>query len=743
MSANKLGEYQYDTATSHHTTNELHRLHDIEEISLAVEAHDGTKSICRKRGTLIFRHNGREMKHVDTLYDPTYSNLISGQRMPDEHCLDIKKKTAELKEGNKIIYKMRKDNRGALWIRPEDKIPVKAPAEKTVSVQKSALSELHERYMTTKPLQKKSDTTKGLIEIIDVFEAACNPRGKVKQVTSRVHQVQADWGGEFRNDNLKEKLRKRGIVFKETIPGHSETNAIIERTNRTIMTMNRTAILATNGGIPKGRWDKAAGWSAYTKNRVPHKTLDGKSPLEVLLPEKDIIKARENLRPFGQKVICFDYDVTDKLSARSFEARIVGYTHTHGVYKVIDTSGKQRVVKDPKPVIESDNNSDSDSDEEDSETGITESSKLADKSTTETGPSELAKQTFPKDESTKPVEETTIEPAPIKQKRQRKTAQEYTELYGSRQSTRNKKPTEKAAAQAVGANEDHPTEEQARNGQHAIEWASARERERAQLKGYGVYSRVRKDQIPEGTRLVDTKWVYTIKRNADGTVEKFKARKVGRGFTQEYGINYDETYAQIMRPETWRMFLVVAMYRDWDIRQWDVVAAYLQADLDPKHKVYIEDTNEKGEVEYWLLHQALYGLKQSGHEWYQKLRGILDSPECGLTQCVGDEGTYHGYNGLLGSHVDDLLVVGTQERLDEIEQVIERQVELDKRGKPKMLGVELTWNDSSDEVLLTQKGLIETLAKQHGIVGVRTSMPLAPHYFATESESQPTDKTKY
>jgi hypothetical protein len=39
--------------------------------------------------------------------------------------------------------------------------------------------------------------------------------------------------------------------------------------------------------------------------------------------------------------------------------------------------------------------------------------------------------------------------------------------------------------------------------------------------------------------------------------------------------------------------------------------------------------------------------------------------------------------------------VGTQERLDEIEQVIKRQVELDKRGKPKkMLGVELTWNDS-------------------------------------------------
>jgi hypothetical protein len=70
----------------------------------------------------------------------------------------------------------------------------------------------------------------------------------------------------------------------------------------------------------------------------------------------------------------------------------------------------------------------------------------------------------------------------------------------------------------------------------------------------------------------------------------------------------------MMRPKTWRMLLVVAMYRDWDIRQWDVIAAYLQADLDPKHKVYIEDTNEKGEVKYWLVHKALYGLKQSSHE---------------------------------------------------------------------------------------------------------------------------------
>jgi hypothetical protein len=205
------------------------------------------------------------MKDVDILYDPTYSNLISGQRIPEEHYLDIKKKTVELKEGNRIIDKMQKDNREALWIRPDNKILVKAPAKKTVLVQKLCLSELHERYghisfdtlkalpecpkfniknkphckacengkatkpaaknyqkrapkiqpsrlldrlhanlvgpinpmtpgkqfkyllivtddfsryVTTKLLQQKLNTTKGLIKIIDAFEAACSLVGK-------------------------------------------------------------------------------------------------------------------------------------------------------------------------------------------------------------------------------------------------------------------------------------------------------------------------------------------------------------------------------------------------------------------------------------------------------------------------------------------------------------------------------------------------------------------------------------
>jgi len=122
--------------------------------------------------------------------------------------------------------------------------------------------------------------------------------------------------------------------------------------------MSRTALISA--GLPKGLWDKASDAMAYTKNRVPHKTLQGKTPIEVFL-QKDPIKERANLRPFGQKVICYDYEVTDKLSARSYEARIIGYTQTFGTYWVRKNDGSYKLTKSPTPVIEE---SESDTDEE-------------------------------------------------------------------------------------------------------------------------------------------------------------------------------------------------------------------------------------------------------------------------------------------------------------------------------------------------------------------------------------------
>ena len=117
----------------------------------------------------------------------------------------------------------------------------------------------------------------------------------------------------------------------------------------------------------------------------------------------------------------------------------------------------------------------------------------------------------------------------------------------------------------VGHDHEHPTDEQARTGPKAHEWAKARQVEREKLQKYGVYSIIQKNKIPEELQPVDTKWVYDVKKHALGNIIRYRARKVGRGFTQEYGLNYHETFSQMARSESWRVLLTLAINHGWTV----------------------------------------------------------------------------------------------------------------------------------------------------------------------------------
>ena len=253
---------------------------------------------------------------------------------------------------------------------------------------------------------------------------------------------------------------------------------------------------------------------------------------------------------------------------------------------------------------------------------------------------------------------------------------------------------------------------------------------------------------PEGHKPVDTKWVYDVKRDAQGTLLRRRARKVGRGFTQEAGINYGETFSQMSRSETWRILLVLTVQNKLAIRQWDIKAAYLQAPLT--HEVYVQDTNQKGETEYWRLNKALYGLKQAGHKWYKTMKRIMT--QVGLQQSIGDpEGFYNQKGLIISTHVDDMMAVAPAEQhLDDIEVAIEQHVELDKLGIPKkLLGMELTWEKDNKSIKLTQKTSIGNLEKEHDLPSSNIptkSLPLNPSLFAPPREGEevtPSQLQKY
>ena len=118
---------------------------------------------------------------------------------------------------------------------------------------------------------------------------------------------------------------------------------------------------------------------------------------------------------------------------------------------------------------------------------------------------------------------------------------------------------------------------------------------------------------PIGRKLIDSKWVFKTKRNADGTLERFRARAVAKGFSQIPGYDFDETFAPVIRYESLRFLLAICAKNRWRPRQFDVKSAFLYGEL--KEEVYMRPLPGFSDGDkVWKLNRCLYGLKQSANE---------------------------------------------------------------------------------------------------------------------------------
>jgi Reverse transcriptase (RNA-dependent DNA polymerase) len=141
-------------------------------------------------------------------------------------------------------------------------------------------------------------------------------------------------------------------------------------------------------------------------------------------------------------------------------------------------------------------------------------------------------------------------------------------------------------------------------------WKAAMFEEMRALTKNGTWKIISK---PAGKKTVGCKWVFTVKHNPKGKVERLKARLVAKGYTQTYGIDYKETFAPVAKMNMVRTLISCAVNFDWNIHQLDVNNAFLHGDL--KEEVYMElppgFDNEQVAGKVCRLKRSLYGLKQS------------------------------------------------------------------------------------------------------------------------------------
>ncbi|CEL57201.1 Retrovirus-related Pol polyprotein from transposon TNT 1-94 OS=Nicotiana tabacum PE=2 SV=1 [Rhizoctonia solani AG-1 IB] len=132
--------------------------------------------------------------------------------------------------------------------------------------------------------------------------------------------------------------------------------------------------------------------------------------------------------------------------------------------------------------------------------------------------------------------------------------------------------------------DDNPTYEQAMTSPESSQWIAAMEEEYSQLMRMGTFTPT--PRPPTGTNIIGCRWVFAKKRDEHGNVTRYKARLVAKGYTQKPGQDFDDTFAPVLRLDSLRILCSLACYNDWDMRQLDVVGAYLNATL--QEELYME-----------------------------------------------------------------------------------------------------------------------------------------------------------
>ncbi|KAD7477744.1 hypothetical protein E3N88_00880 [Mikania micrantha] len=599
----------------------------------------------------------------------------------------------------------------------------------------------YSRFVWTFFLHSKGEVAKSIINFVLYVE---------KQYSIPVKFVRSDNGTEFRNHILDDFYLSKGIKRQYRIPRTPEQNGVVERKNRTLIEAARTML--ADSGLPLTFWAEAVNTACYVHNRVLVNQRWLKTPYELLHNLTPLISF---FRAFG----CPCYILNTKDQLKKFDSKVdagyfVGYSSNCKAYRVFNCRTKMMfnldilqhesyqspvesiVVTDDAfnavPSKASTENIQGSPDDDDASTHLfrfsdnmpmsaksdappdsvvppnTNADEILESSTSFEIPAELFPGSSSTSATTEPPANTCTDLIPYQELKDHPLSQVLGDISAG-VSTRSQLSNFCLHALFVSQQEPknyHTTLKD--NG-----WVEAMQLELLQFKKQQVWELV---PLPQGKCAIGTKWVFRNKTDENGQIIKNKARLVVQGFSQEEGIDYNETFAPVARLEAIRLFLAYAALHKLKVFQMDVKSAFLYGKI--KEEVYVcqppgfEDNKHPDWV--YKLDKALYGLKQAPRAWYDTLstfllknnftRGSIDKTL--LIKKVGQ------HKLLVQIYVDDIIFASSDPKLcADFTELMTKNFEMSAMGELLFfLGLQI--KQSPDGIFIHQSKYTKELLKK-------------------------------